>query len=319
MRRRDLLVGLVMLGGEATAQARRVKVGLLAASVLPSGMVEAFRDGLRQRGYVEGQNLTLDVRSLRGSFEQDSQTAADMAGSGVDVIVAWATPAALAARRATSTIPIVMVSVGDPIGSGLIKSLARPGDNVTGLANLGRDLSAKQVELFVEMVPGVKRIGVVQNQLNPASAGQSREAQEAMRELHLTTQVVEASSAVKYEEALLRLSQGGVEGVFFVPDPSALEHRKMIAEQAVMRRLPTMFQRRENVEAGGLMSYGASLIDQFRQATGYVDRILKGAKPADLPVEQATKFDLVVNLKTAKALGRAVPQPILQRADELIE
>ncbi len=319
MRRRDLLVGLVAWPGAANAQARQAKVGLLAANVPPPGTVEAFRDGLRQRGYVEGQNLTLDVRALRGSLEQDIQTAADMAGSGVDVIVAWATPAVLAARRATSTIPVVMVSVGEPIGSGLVKSLARPEGNVTGLANLGRDLSAKQVEVFIETVPGLKQIGVVQNQLNPASVGQSREAQEAMRGLHLVPRVVEASSDVTYEEAMLRLSQSGVEGVFVVPDPSALEHRKAIAEQAIARRLPTMFQRRENAEAGGLMSYGASLIDQFRQATGYVDRILKGARPADLPVEQPIKFEFVINLKTARALGLTVPPLLLARADEVIE
>jgi putative ABC transport system substrate-binding protein len=242
-----------------------------------------------------------------------------MAQSGVDAIVAWATPAALAARRASSSIPIVIVSVGDPIGSGLVKSLARPEGNVTGLANLGRDVSAKQVELFIEMVPGLKRIGVVQNQLNPASLSQSREAQEAIHGLHLTPQIVEARSAATYEEALSQLGRQGVEGVFFVPDPSTLEHRKMIAEQAILRRLPTMFQRRENVAAGGLMSYGANLVDQFRQAAAYVDRILRGAKPADLPVEQPTKFDLSINLRTAKALGLAIPQAMLQRADETLE
>jgi putative ABC transport system substrate-binding protein len=319
VRRRQLLAVSVALPAGAYAQPRRAKVGLLGAAVPLPGTVEAFRDSLRQRGYVEGQNLTLDVRALSGSLQQDPKIATDMADSGVDVIVAWGTPAALAARSATSTIPIVMVSVGDPIGSGLIKSLARPGGNVTGLANLGRDISAKQVELFIEMVPGLKRIGVVQNQLNPSSVAQSREAREAMTGIHLTPQVVEAFSVATYEEALLRLSQDGVEGVFFVPDPSGLEHRRMIAEQAVARRLPTMFQRRENVEAGGLMSYGASLIDQFRQSTGYVDRILKGARPGDLPVEQPTKFELVVNTKTTKALGLTIPPSIMARADEVIE
>src|SRR5262249_54330931 len=202
---------------------------------------------MRQRGYVEGQNFALDVRTLRGPYEQDPQTAAGLVENGVEIIVTWSTPAALAAQRATTTIPIILVSVSDPIGTGLVRSLARPEANVTGVANLGRDLSAKQVELFIETVPGLKRIGVVQNQLNPASAGQSREAQAAMRARHLEPQIVEASSSATYEEALLRLSQSGVEGVFFAPDPSAIAHGKAIAEQAVARRLPTMFQRREKV------------------------------------------------------------------------
>jgi putative ABC transport system substrate-binding protein len=295
------------------------KIGLIAASAPPPGTIEAFRDGMRQRGYVEGQNFTLDVRTLRGPFEQDSQTAAGLVESGVAIIVAWSTPAALAARRATSTIPIVLVSVSDPIGTGLVRSLARPEGNVTGVANLGRDLSAKQVELFRETVPGLKRIGVVQNQLNPASVGQSREAQAAMRALALAPQIVEASSSATYEDALLRLSQSGVEGVFFAPDPSAIAHRKVIAEQAIARRLPTMFQRRENVQAGGLMSYGADLVDQFRQATGYLERLLKGAKPADLPVEQPTRFEMTINARTAKSLGLTIPPRILQRADDVIE
>jgi putative ABC transport system substrate-binding protein len=295
------------------------KIGLITASAPPPGTIEGFRDGMRQRGYVEGQNFMLDVRTLRGPFEQDSQTAAGLVESGVDVIVAWSTPAALAARRATTTIPIVLVSVSDPIGTGLVRSLARPEGNVTGVANLGRDLSAKQVELFMETVPGLKRIGVVQNQLNPASLGQSREAQAAMRALALAPQIVEASSSATYEDALLRLSQSGVEGVFFAPDPSAIAHRKVIAEQAVARRLPTMFQRRENVQAGGLMSYGADLVDQFRQATGYVERLLKGAKPADLPVEQPTRFEMTINAGTAKSLGLTIPPRILQRADDVIE
>jgi putative ABC transport system substrate-binding protein len=319
MRRRELLAGLAVLPGSAHAQPARAKVSVLGAAVPPPGTIEAFRDSLRQRGYVEGRNLTIEVRALTGSPEPDRKTAEDMAGSGPDVIVAWGTPAALAARRATTTIPIVMVSVGDPIGSGLIQSLARPGGNATGLANLGRDISAKQVALFIEMVPGMKRIGVVQNRLNPASVAQSLEAQEAMRGLGLAPQIVEASSGATYEEALLTLSQGGVEGVFFVPDPTALQHRRAIAEQAVARRLPTMFQRRESVEAGGLICYGASLVDQFQQASGYVERILRGTRAADLPVGQPTKFEFVINLKTAKVLGLAPSTSLLSRADEMIE
>jgi putative ABC transport system substrate-binding protein len=197
--------------------------------------------------------------------------------------------------------------------------LAQPGDNVTGLASIGRDLTAKQIELFIEVVPGLKRIGVVQDQLNPASIDQSREAQVVMQELNLIAQVVEASSATKYEEALLKLRQNAFEGVFFVPGPSVLEHRGVIAERAIVHGLPTMFLRRENVEAGGLMSYGPNLVDQFRRAAGYVDRILKGAKPGDLPVERPVKFDLAINLKTAKALGLVIPQSVLVSANDVID
>ena len=260
-----------------------------------------------------------DLRTLRPPVESDTQTAVDLVGGGVDVIVVWGTAAAIAARRATSTVPIVMVSIGDPIGSGLIDSLAKPGGNVTGLANLGRDVSAKQVELLTELVAGLKRIGVVQNKLNSASVAQSREAQEAMAALGLETHVVEASSSSGYEGALLELSRSKVQAVFFVPDPSTLGNRTVVAEQAILRRLPTMFQRRENVLAGGLMSYGADLTDQFRLAADYVERIRKGARPADMPVQQPTKIDLVINLKTARHLGITVPQLLLQRADELIE
>jgi putative ABC transport system substrate-binding protein len=319
MRRRNLLFGLMALPASALAQPRPAKVGLLTTSAPPSGTVEAFRDGLRRRGHIEGKNLSLDVRAMRGTPEADAQMAAAMAGNGVDVMVAWGTPAALLAQRTTSTIPIVMVSIGDPIGSGLVKSFSRPAGNITGLGNLGRELSAKQVELFIETVPGLKRVGVVQNRLNPSSVGQSHEAQEALRELRLTPQVAEASSAATYEEALRQLSQAGTNGVFVVPDPSALEHRSLIARQAIAERLPTMFQRNENVEAGGLMSYGASLVEQFRQSAGYVDRILRGARPADLPVEQPTGFELTINLTTAKALGLSLSPSILARADKVVE
>jgi putative ABC transport system substrate-binding protein len=319
MRRRDLLVGLAAIPSTAHAQERRASIGLLATGEPPARAVEALRDGMRQRGYIEGHGLTLDVRVLTGSPEGNLRLAADMAGSGAEVIVAFGTPAALLARRATPTKPVVMVGVGDPIGSGLIASLARPGGNVTGLANLGRDISAKQVELFIETVPGLKRIGIVQNQANPASAAQSREAQEAMRALKLVPRVVDAVSAEQYEAALLQLSRDGVEGVFFVPDPVALTNRRAIGERAIASGLPTMFQRRENVEAGGLMSYGSSLADQFRRTADYVDRILKGARPADLPVEQPTSFEFVLNLGTAKALGLTLSPSIQTRADETIE
>jgi putative ABC transport system substrate-binding protein len=213
----------------------------------------------------------------------------------------------------------VMVSVGDPVGAGFISSLARPGGNITGFSNITVDLSAKVVGLLVELVPGIKRVGVVGNAYNPNVAEQLRETEDAVRKLGLQSQVVEARTPEEYERAFARLSAGSVSGVVLLADPSVIEQAHKIAELARVARLPTVFQRRENVEAGGLMSYGGNITYQFRQAAIYVDRLLKGAKPPDLPVEQATRIELVINLKTAKALGIEVPPSLLARADEVIE
>ena len=308
----------VWAGAPRAQNVPAAKVGLLATGPLPPGVLNSFREGLLQRGYVEGQNLWLDVR-WRGLIEQNPNVAVDMARSGVDVIVTWATPAALAAQRATSIVPIVIVGVGDPVGAGLVDSLAHPGGNITGLSNQNADSSVNEADLFVQMVPDVKRVGIVLNPANLSSVAQLRRAQEAMNQLHVASKVADAESAVEFKGALSRLSQAGVEGVIFMADPSTIEHRKLIAEEALVYRLPTMFQRRENVEAGGLMSYGANPSALFRQATLYVEKILKGAEPADLPVVQPESFELVLNRKTATFLGLTIPPSILPRADEVIE
>jgi putative tryptophan/tyrosine transport system substrate-binding protein len=296
------------------AQAR---VGVLAVSPPTPAMLNAFREGMRERGYIEGQNLSVDVRW--GAFEQISALAAELVSANVHVIIAWATPSVIAARRATSAIPIVMVSVGDPVGSGFVTSLARPGGNITGFSGFTADLSAKLMALFVELVPDLKRVGVVSNSYNPNVAVQLRETEDAVHKLGLQSQVVEARAPEEFERAFARLSMERVNGVVLLADPSVIEQAQKIAELAQAARLPTAFLRRENVEAGGLMSYGGNINYQFRQAAIHVDRILKGAKPADLPVEQPTKYELVINLKTAKSLGLTVPQTLLVAADELIE
>jgi putative ABC transport system substrate-binding protein len=244
----------------------------------------AFRDGLRERGYVEGQDLSIDVRWPPGPFEQNPSVAAELVRANVDIIVAWSTPALIAARRATSTIPIVMVSVSDPVGTGFVASLARPGGNVTGVTPINPDLSAKLVELLREIVPAMKQVGVVFNPDNPGSAVQLPGAEQAARALGLQFEAVEARVPEEFARAFARLSAHGAQGVVPLADPSFIEHRARIAELARNTRLPTAFQRRESVEAGGLVAYGADNNDQFRQAAFYVDRILKGAKPADLPV-----------------------------------
>jgi putative ABC transport system substrate-binding protein len=282
-------------------------------------MLSAFRDGMRGRGYVEGQNLSIDVRWPQGSFEHDPSPVAELISSNVDVIVAWGTPATIAAHRATSTIPIVMVVVGDPVGSGFIASLARPGGNITGLTIISVELSAKLMELFAELVPGMKRVGVVRNPNNPAHTPMLRETEDAVRKLNMQVEVVDAQTSDEFDRAFAQLRAKSADGVVLLGDPMVVEQSRRIAELAQSARLPTAFNRRENVDAGGLFSYGPDINNQFRQAAFYVDRILKGQKPAELPVMQPTKFELVINLKTAKALGLTVPLIMQMTADELIE
>jgi putative tryptophan/tyrosine transport system substrate-binding protein len=322
--KRRTFIGL--LGGAtawplvARAQQPKVwRIGVLAAVPPMPAMLSAFRDGMRERGYVEGQNLSIDVRWPQGTFEHDPSPVAELINSNVDVIVAWATPATIAARRATSAIPIVMVSAGDPLSLGLITSLARPGGNITGLSTVTIDLCAKLMELFVELVPGMKRVGVVHNPNNPIVTVALREIEDAVRKLNRQVQVVNAQTSDEFDRAFAQLSAESVDGVVVIPDQTVIEHSRRIAELAQSARLPTAFQRRENVDAGGLFSYGADLNNQFRQAAFYVDRILKGEKPAELPVMQPTKFELVINLKTAKALGLTVPLIMQMTADEVIE
>jgi len=324
MKRREFIT---VLGGAAVAwplagraqQPKVWRIGVLAPVPPTPVILSAFRDGLRGRGYVEGQNLSIEVRWPQGTFEHDPRPVAELINSNVDVIVAWATPATTAARRATSAIPIVMVGVGDPVGSGFIASLARPGGNITGLTNIAVDLSAKLMEQFAELVPGLKRVGVVQNSNNPGTAMLLRETEDAVRRLNMQVQVVNAQTSDEFDHAFAQLSAESVGGVVVIPDPAVIEHSRRIAELAQSARLPTAFQRRENVDAGGLLSYGPDLNNQFRQATFYVDRILKGEKPAELPVMQPTKVELVINLKTAKALGLTVPLIMQMTADEVIE
>jgi len=282
-------------------------------------MLSAFRDGMLERGYVEGQNLSIAVRWPQGPFEQNPGLVAELVSSNIDVIVAWATPSVVAVRRATSTIPIVMVSIGDPLGSGFVASLARPGGNITGVSNITVDLSAKLVGLLIEFVSDMKRVGVVHNPFNPNATMQLRQTEETIRKLGLQAHVVEAYTSEEYERSFARLSGESVKGVVLLADPSVIEQRLRIAEVAQAARLPTAFQLRENVEAGGLLSYGANINSQFQLAAFYVDRILRGAKPADLPVQEPTKIELVINLKTAKALGLSVPPTLLATADEMIE
>jgi putative ABC transport system substrate-binding protein len=325
MRRRDFITLVGGAGAGLPLQARpqetdRVwRVTVIGAVAPLPAYLGAFREALQQRGWTEGKNLSIDVRWPKGSFAQEPGLISEVLHSNVDVIVAWATPSALAARRATSTIPIVFLGISDPVGSGLAASLAHPGGNATGSSNVAPDLSAKLLGTFAQLVPGMSSVGVVVNPANPGAVAQMDGTQQAVHALGLQSQVVNAATLEEYERAFARLKIDGVNGVLLLADPSNDAYASKIAELAQQYRLPTAFQLRNSVAAGGLMSYGADNNDQFRLAAFYVDRILRGEKPADLPVQRPTKFVLAINLKTAKALGLTVPDKLLALADEVIE
>jgi putative ABC transport system substrate-binding protein len=315
--------GAVLLAAPlaAEAQPRIPRIGYLAPSVSPeaSRLIGAFRQGLRELGYVEGQNIALELRSAEGSADRFPPLAAELVALKVDVIVAGATLAVLPAKQATGTIPIVFPVHTDPVGAGLVASLARPGGNVTGLSFSSEDLTGKRMELLKETIPEVSRMAVLWNSPNAAAFVQLKAAEVAARALAVSLQVVEVQGAEDLERAFRVATQGPSGALLVVDDPTTFLLRKRIVGLAAKSRLPAMYGPREFAIDGGLMSYGANLEDMFRRAATYVGKILKGAKPADLPVEQPTKFELVINLKTAKALGLTIPPSLLGRADEVIE
>jgi len=281
--------------------------------------LEAFRQGLRELGYVEGQNIAIESRSAEGKDDRLPALAADLVRSKVDVIVAASGAATRAVQQTTRTIPIVMSLVSDPVGSGLVASLARPGGNVTGLTIMAPDLMAKQLELLKEVVPKVTRVALLQNPDNPASAAQLREAEAAARALRIQPETLEARNPQEIEGAFAAMIRKRAGALLILSAAIFFTQRRQIAELAAKGRLPSIVGTRDYPDAGGLMAYGPSLPDLERRAASFVDKILRGAKPADLPVEQPTKFELVINLKTAKALGLTIPPSVLGRADQIIE
>jgi putative tryptophan/tyrosine transport system substrate-binding protein len=281
---------------------------------------EAFRERLRDLGYVEGHNVAFVSRWAHGKREGLPALAAELVRLKVDVIVVGGTPAAQAAKHATSTIPIVMASVGDPVGSGLVESLARPTGNITGLSfAFGEKFSGKWIELLKEAVPKVSRMAILGNPTNPMYGNYLREMMVAAQALGVQLQALEARDLPEIERALSMIGDARVGGLIVTGDPLFFVHRTRIAEFAGRKKLPTMFAFGEAVLAGGLMSYGPSFTDSFRRASYFVDRILKGAKASDLPVEQPTKFEFVINLKTAKQIGLTIPPNVLARADRVIK
>jgi putative tryptophan/tyrosine transport system substrate-binding protein len=288
-----------------------------AATDAPS--LEPLLQALRGFGWVQGENLAMEYRFADGKLDRLPELAAELVQLKVDVIVSGSTQGALAASNATRTIPIVMVTTGDPVASGLVASLARPGRNLTGVTTLAQELSAKQLELIREIVPGVTRVAVLANPTNPDAAPSVKGVEIARRALGLQLQVLEVSAPAELDKAFAAMNSAHAKALIVVVSPMFHENRAKIAALAAKYRLPAIFGLREFVEAGGLMFYGASLPEMYRHAATYVDKILKGAKPADLPVEQPTKFELVVNMKTAKTLGVKIPNSILLRADKVIE
>jgi putative ABC transport system substrate-binding protein len=284
-----------------------------------SEWVAAFVQRLRELGWIEGRTVAVDYRWGEGRAERFAELAAEFVRAKVDVIVTSGTPAVMAAKQATSVIPIVFATAGDPVGNGLITSLAQPGGNVTGLATLAADLAGKRIELLREIVPGLRRLAVLGNVGNPFTMHELGEVHAAARTLGLEVVTLEIRRAQDIMPAFDTLSRNRSEALYVCIDALASTNQIPINILAVGARLPTMHGSREYVEAGGLMSFGANYPDQFRRAADYVDKILRGIKPGNIPVEQPIKFDFVVNLITAKALGMTLPPTLLARADEVIE
>jgi putative tryptophan/tyrosine transport system substrate-binding protein len=282
-------------------------------------MWNAFREGLRDLGYIEGRNIAFDYRYANGVPERLAQAAAELVRLPVDVIATFGTPPTVAAMRATTTIPIVMIAIGDPVRAGLAQSLTHPGGNVTGNTILGPAVVAKRLQLFKEAVPAVSRVALLWNPDNASAVPMFEEVKVAAPALGMTLISVALRSSNEFYSVFTAIIRERPDGLLVGADPVSQLHIGQIIDFLAANRLPAMFFVRENVVAGGLMSYGASLPELFRGGARYVQRILQGNKPADLPVEQPTKFELVINVKTAKALGLAIPESFLLRADELIE
>ncbi len=318
---------ITLLGGAAAwplaARAQQLgklpTIGFLGGATWESQWAATFVQRLHELGWTEGRTVAIEYRWTEGRNERAAEIAAEFVRLKVDVIVTYSTPPTLAAKQATSAIPIVFAAAGDPVGAGLVSSLARPGGNVTGLSLLSTDLGGKRIELLREVVPGLRRLAILGNVGNPLVVLEKGEVQAAARTLGLD--VVTSSEIRKAEDIMPALEgfKGRADALFVVLDPLISNNRLPIATFALGARLPTMHGLRELVEAGGLMSYGANFPDLFRRTAGLVDKILRGVQAAEIPVEQPTKFDLVINLKTAKALGLDVPPTLLARADEVIE
>jgi putative ABC transport system substrate-binding protein len=301
--------------------AKTIRIGWLSpgSTVTHGSFLDAFRQRLRELGYVEGRDLDIESRWAEGKFDRLPSLAVELVGLKVDVIVAAGPPAIQAVKQATTTIPIVMAIVVDAVATGLVTNLARPEGNITGLSIMPRELVGRQLGLLKEVVPEVSRVAFLGNPASPGNAPLLREAQDAAQALGVRLQPVEARDPNEIDSAFAEMTRERAGAVIVSTDTMLFIHRTRIADLAAKRRLPLVAPARQYVEAGGLMADGVIVPDLYRRAATYVDKILKGAKPGDLPVAQPTKFELVINLKTAKALGLNIPQSLLQRADQVVQ
>jgi ABC-type uncharacterized transport system substrate-binding protein len=325
----SILIAVVLLAVAVIADAQQPKkvsrLGYLGG-ISPSinaDRIDAFRQGLRELGYVEGKNIVIEWRHHEGNIDRLPALAAELARLKVDIIITVGPPAARAAKDATITIPIVMVQVGDPVGSGFVANLARPGGNITGLSSLAPELSGKRLELLMEIIPKLSRVAVFGTSTSPDNAQSLREVELAARELKVQLQYLDIRDArdpKDIETAFRAASKERAQAVLMIMAGAVgTAHQTRILELAIKSRLPVIYRGRASVEAGGLMAYGVSVEDLDRRAATYVDKILKGAKPADLPVEQPKKFELIMNLKAAKQIGLTIPPNVLRRADKVIK
>jgi putative ABC transport system substrate-binding protein len=326
-RRRFLLTSLAgalaaPLAAEAQQAGKTYRVAYLAATPRSANqaLLGRFQQGMRELGYVEGRNLILEPRFADGKFDRLPLLAQELVQLNPDVVFVSTTPGSLAAKAATPTIPIVFVAVADPVGAGLVPNLARPGGNVTGITHIVAELTGKRLELLKEIVPSASRIAVLVNPDDPNATVQIQNAEAAARTLRVQLQpVLSVRGTTDLERAFEAISRSGAAAALRMVDPTGGPLRARTLELAVRHRLPVMFAFREDVEAGGLVAYGARISAQYQQAATFVHKILRGARPGDLPIEQASKFEFILNLKTAKALGLTIPPSLLARADQVIE
>jgi len=325
VRRRDfikVIAGLAAawpLAVRAQTPAGKIyRVGILQPGKPPEPLVEALRERLKELGYREGHNIAYEYRWAEGKNERLVELAKELVDVKVDVITTLSTPAALAAKNVTKTIPIVFTGVGDPVGAGVVHSLSHPGGNVTGISTLAIEMSEKRLELLKEIVPNAASVATVWNDTNPSMVLSAREAQNAADRLDLNLQSIGVHDLISFDAAFATISSSHFNALLTLVDPFTREHRQRIVDFAAQRRLPAIYESREFVDAGGLISYGPSFPALQRRAADYVSMIFKGGKPVDIPIEQPTKFELIINLKTAKELGLTIPPTVLARADELI-
>ncbi len=326
MNRRDvvtlLIAASVMVPCAAYAQKSRTKIyrlGLLQPGAAPEPLVDVLKERLKELGYHEGDNIVYEYRWAEGKLDRLPELARELVDLKVDVIAPFSTPAAIAAQKATQAIPVVFAGVGDPVGSGVVSNLNRPGGNVTGISILATELSAKRLELLEEIVPGANPVAMFWNDTNPGMVLRAHEAQNAADKLKLNLQSVGVHDLISFDTAFARMDNEQLNALLVLVDPFTRQHRQRIVDFAAKRHLPAIYESREFADAGGLISYGPSLPALQRRVADYVDMIFKGAKPGDLPIEQPTKFEMVINKKAAKELGFTFSQSILMRADDVIE